>query len=95
MKEYFVYILANKSGMLYTGITNNLEHRLYQHKTKYNEGFTTRYNINRLVYFETTDDVTAAIAREKQIKGLLRSKKFDLIKRMNPNMSDLNEDWHK
>jgi putative endonuclease len=95
MKEYFVYILANKSGMLYTGVTNNLEHRRYQHKTKYNEGFTKRYNINRLVYFETTDDVTAAIAREKQIKGLLRSKKFDLIKSMYPNMSDLSEDWYK
>jgi len=80
MKEYFVYILANKSGMLYTGITNNLEQRLYQHKNKLNKGFTQKYNINRLVYFETTDDITAAISREKQIKGFLRNKKLELIK---------------
>jgi putative endonuclease len=75
MKEYFVYILANKSGMLYTGVTNNLEQRLYQHKQKLNDGFTKKYNISQLVYFETTDDVTAAIGREKQIKGMLRTKK--------------------
>jgi putative endonuclease len=81
--------------MLYTGVTNNLEYRLYQHKTKFNEGFTKRYKINRLVYFETTDDVTAAIAREKQIKRMLRSKKIDLIKTMNPTLNDLSEDWGK
>jgi putative endonuclease len=95
MKEYFVYILSNKSGMLYTGVTNNLEQRLYQHKTKMNEGFTKRYNINRLVYFETTDDVTAAIAREKQIKGMLRNKKIELIKSLNPQFIDLSADWYK
>jgi putative endonuclease len=66
-----VYILANKSGMLYTGVTNNLEYRLYQHKTKYNEGFTKRYNINHLVYFETTDDVTAAIAKRETNKRVV------------------------
>jgi len=95
MKEYYVYILANKSGMLYTGVTNNLEQRLYQHKTKIKEGFTKKYNINRLAYFETTDDVTAAIAREKQIKGMLRSKKVELIKSINPDFIDLSEDWNK
>ena len=95
MKEYYVYILANKSGLLYTGVTNNLEQRLFQHKNKLNKGFTKKYNINRLVYFETTDDVTVAIAREKQIKGMLRIKKLDLIKSMNPSMDDLSADWYK
>jgi len=95
MKEYFVYILANKSGMLYTGVTNNLEQRLFQHKNKLNKGFTAKYNINRLVYFESTDDVTVAIAREKQIKGMLRIKKLDLIKSTNPDLIDLSEDWYK
>ncbi len=95
MKEYFVYILTNKSGMLYTGVTNNLEQRLYQHKNKLNKGFTEKYNINRLVYFETTNDVTVAISREKQIKGMLRTKKLELIKSMNPCLVDLSEDWYK
>jgi putative endonuclease len=95
MKDYFVYILANKSGMLYTGVTNNLEQRLYQHKNKLNEGFTKKYNINRLVYFETTDDVTVAISREKQIKGMLRIKKLELIKSTNTCMDDLSEYWYK
>jgi putative endonuclease len=95
MKEYFVYILSNKSGMLYTGVTNDLEKRLYQHKNKLNKGFTERYNVNRLVYFESANDVTVAIAREKQIKGMLRSKKIELIKTMNPRLIDLSEDWYK
>jgi putative endonuclease len=95
MKEYFVYILANKSGLLYVGVTNDLMQRLFQHKNKVNDGFTKKYNINRLVYFEITDDVTAAIAREKQIKGMLRSKKLELIKTMNPGFIDLSEDWYK
>lgn len=94
-KDYYVYILSNKSGTLYTGVTNNLEYRLFQHKNKVNKGFTAKYNINRLVYFETTDDVTAAISREKQIKGMLRSKKLGLIKSMNPLLKDLSEDWYK
>jgi putative endonuclease len=95
MKEYFVYILSNKSGMLYTGVTNDLEKRLYQHKNKLNKGFTERYNVNRLVYFESANDVTVAIVREKQIKGMLRSKKIELIKTMNPRLIDLSEDWYK
>ena len=93
MKEYFVYILSNKSGNLYTGVTNDLERRVYQHKNKLFEGFTKRYNINMLVFFESTNDVTIAIAREKQIKGMLRSKKIELIKTMNPELKDLSEDW--
>lgn len=81
--------------MLYTGVTNDLEKRLFQHKNKLNEGFTKKYNINKLVYFESTNDVTVAIAREKQIKGMLRSKKIELIKTMNPGLIDLSEDWYK
>ena len=95
MKQYFVYILSNKSGMLYTGVTSNLEQRLYQHKNKLTNRFTGKFNINRLVYFESTGDVTAAIAREKQIKRMLRSKKIELIKTVNPGLDDLSEDWHK
>jgi putative endonuclease len=95
MKEYFIYILSNKSGMLYTGVTNDLEKRLFQHKNKMNEGFTKRYNIDSLMYFESTNDVTVAIAREKQIKGMLRSKKLELIKTVNPRLIDLSEDWYK
>jgi putative endonuclease len=92
-KEYYVYILSNKRGALYTGVTNDLERRIFEHKNKLVEGFTKRYNIDRLMYFESTNDVTAAITREKQIKGLLRSKKIALIKTMNPTFEDLSEDW--
>ena len=93
MKEYYVYIMSNKSGTLYTGVTNDLERRVYEHKNKLIEGFTKRYNITQLVFYESTDDVTAAIAREKQIKGMLRSKKTELIKIMNPQLEDLSEGW--
>jgi putative endonuclease len=92
-KEYYVYILSNKRGTLYTGVTNNLERRVYEHKNKLVEGFTKRYNITKLIYIESTDDVTSAITREKQIKGLLRSKKVALIKTMNPRWEDLSETW--
>jgi len=88
-----VYILSNKRGALYTGVTNDLERRVYQYKNKLIEGFTKRCNITRLVYFESTGDVTVAITREKQIKGLLRSKKVELIKTMNPKWEDLSEAW--
>ena len=94
MKEYFVYMMANKSGMLYTGVTNDLERRVYEHKSQLIDGFTKKYNITRLVYFDSTDDITAAIAREKQIKGMLRSQKIELIKTENPLMVDLSEDWY-
>jgi len=83
------------SGTLYIGVTNNLELRLFQHKNRLNKGFTQKYNIDRLVYFESTDDITAAIAREKQLKGMLRTKKLELIKSMNPSLDDLSEDWYK
>ncbi len=93
MIEYYVYIMSNKRGTLYTGVTNDLEQRVYQHKNKLIEGFTKRYNITQLVYFESSDDVTAAIAREKQIKGLLRRKRIELIKTLNPQWKDLSEGW--
>ena len=91
--QYFVYIMANRGGVLYFGVTNNLEARAYQHKHKLVDGFTKRYNVTRLVYFEPTSDVIAAIAREKQIKGWRRSKKIALIESMNSEWRDLSEDW--
>ena len=93
MKQYYVYIMTNRSGTLYTGVTNHLERRVYEHKQKLVPGFTSRYNINRLVYFETTSNINSAIAREKQIKGWLRSKKLALIETTNPQWRDLSEDW--
>ncbi len=95
MKEYYVYIMSNKTGTLYTGVTNDLERRVYQHKNRLIEGFTKRYNITQLVYFDSSDEVTTAIAREKQIKGMLRSKKIALIKTMNPQWKDLSDGWFK
>jgi putative endonuclease len=81
--------MTNKSRTFYTGATNNLERRMYEHKQKLIPGFTTKYNISRLVYYEATEDVNAAISREKQIKGWLRSKKIALIESVNPNWEDL------
>jgi putative endonuclease len=75
MKDYYVYILSNTSKTLYIGVTNNLERRVYEHKNKLIDGFTKKYNLTKLVYFETTTDIKAAIYREKQLKGWLRSKK--------------------
>jgi putative endonuclease len=85
--------MTNKSRTLYAGITNNLERRVYEHKNKLIEGFTKRYNITKLVYYEVTSDVHAAIEREKQIKGWLRNKKIALIETMNPQWADLSEGW--
>ena len=89
MKQYYVYVITNKSRTLYTGVTNDLERRVYEHKQKLVPGFTAKYNITRLVYFEVTQDIQAAIAREKQIKGWLRSKKIALIESVNPGWKDL------
>jgi putative endonuclease len=86
-------MMTNVSGMLYTGVTNDLERRVYEHKNKLIKGFTSSYNLNKLVFFESTDDITVAIAREKQIKGWLRKKKVALIATMNPKWNDLSEDW--
>ena len=85
--------MTNKSRTLYTGVTNDLERRVYEHKQKLVPGFTGKYNITRLVYFELTQDVQAAIAREKQIKGWLRRKKIALVESMNPEWKDLSMIW--
>ena len=90
---YYVYLLTNKHNtVLYTGVTNDLRRRIYEHKNQLIEGFTKRYNINKLVYFEYTTDVKTAIEREKQIKGWTRKKKNDLIEIMNPEWKDLYPD---
>jgi len=81
--------------VLYTGITNNLERRLYEHKNKLVEGFTTKYNVNKLVYYDYTSDVSSAIAREKEIKGWTRQKKNELIESVNPEWEDLSEGFRR
>jgi putative endonuclease len=91
LKSYYVYILASKSRVLYTGITNDLTRRIWEHQHKLIPGFTEKYNVNRLVYFEETADVNAAILREKEIKGWVRVKKISLIEAMNPTWEDLSE----
>ena len=91
---YYVYMLTNwNNKVLYTGITNNLERRIYEHKNKLVKGFTAKYNVNKLVYYDYTSDVFSAIAREKEIKGWTRQKKNDLIQSMNPEWIDLSELW--
>lgn len=87
---YYVYILASGyNGTIYIGVTSNLEKRIYQHKNKVYAGFTAKYNIDRLVYFETTSDVRAAITREKQLKKWKREWKINLINQQNPKWIDL------
>lgn len=92
-KDYFVYILASRSRALYIGVTNDLQRRLYEHRNGKGKGFTKRYKINRLVYFEHTTDIASAIQREKVLKGWRRSKKIDLIKSTNPSWRDLSQSW--
>ena len=94
MDQYYVYMMTNHSGTLYVGVTNDLRRHVWEHKQRRIEGFTKRYNITRLVYYEETPDVTAAIAREKQIKGWLRKKKIALIESLNPGWKDLSEGWY-
>ncbi|MBI4796334.1 MAG: GIY-YIG nuclease family protein [Deltaproteobacteria bacterium] len=85
--------MTNKSGTLYVGVSNNLERRIFEHKSSLIEGFTRKYNINRLVYYEETNDILAAIDQEKQIKGWLRDQKIALIESINPQWKDLSQDW--
>lgn len=92
-KWFYVYILMNRSKGFYIGVTNNLRKRVFQHKTGILEGFTSKYKLNRLVYWEIFKDVKSAIAREKQLKRWTRVKKMQLIVRMNPTWSDLAADW--
>lgn len=90
VRSYWVYILTNRrNGTLYIGVTNNLARRVWEHRQKVVPGFTQKYNLTRLVYFEETTDVRSAIAREKQLKGWLRAKKVALIEGMNPQWRDL------
>ena len=92
-KEYYVYIMTNNSRTLYTGVTGDLERRIWQHKQGKGSEFTSRYKISKLVYFESCSDVMEAITREKQIKGWLRGKKVALIESLNPYWLDLAAEW--
>jgi len=85
--------MTNNSRTLYTGVTNNLQRRVYEHKNKLVKGFTEKYNIKKLVYYEETNDINSAIAREKQIKGWLREKKIKLVDESNSEWKDLSADW--
>jgi putative endonuclease len=89
-KVYYVYILTNKNHtVLYTGVTNDLERRCFEHKQKKNKGFTKKYNVDRLIYFERFDLIDLAIDREKQIKGFSREKKLELINQFNIEWKEL------
>jgi len=89
-KQYCVYMMTNKNNtVIYTGVTNNLKRRVYEHKEKMLEGFTKKYNATKLVYFEVTNDINSAIQREKQIKAGSRQKKIDLINSINKEWKDL------
>jgi putative endonuclease len=94
-KQYYVYIMTNKGNrVLYTGVTNDLQRRVYEHKNKLVKGFTKKYNVIKLVFYEVCNDIESAILREKQIKGWLRAKKIALIESMNPEWRDLSLDWN-
>ena len=91
---YYVYILSNwDDSVLYIGVTNDLRRRLYEHRNHLVDGFTSKYNAHKLVYFEYTEDVLSAISREKQLKGWRRNKKNALISKTNPTWKDLSKDW--
>jgi len=95
MKNYYVYILTNKKqGILYVGITNNLERRIYEYKNKKIKGFTEKYNLDKLAFYEDTSDVSFAIQREKQLKKWNRQWKIDLIEKDNPEWIDLASSWY-
>jgi len=94
-KHYYAYILTNSKRTLYVGVTNNLIRRLYEHRHKLAAGFTEKYNISYLVYYEETTNVSSAIAREKQLKGWRREKKVGLIESLNPQWKDLSLEWRE
>jgi len=90
MRQYYTYIATNKlNTVLYTGITNDLERRMFEHKNKLISGFTSKYNVNKLIWYENFNSPEEAIAAEKKIKGWTRAKKLNLIKSTNPNFNDL------
>ena len=92
-REYFVYILTNNYNTLYIGVTNDLVRRLYEHRQKLASGFTSKYNLTKLLYYESTNDVGVALTREKELKKWRREKKVALILSANPEWQDLAEDW--
>ena len=92
-KNYYVYILTNeRNTVLYTGVTNDLQRRIYEHKNKLVDGFASKHNLTKLVYYEITNEVDSAIIREKQIKAGSRKKKIKLVESVNKNWNDLNID---
>ncbi len=92
--QYYVYLLTNKlNTVLYVGVTNDLERRLFEHRNELVDSFTKRYHVHKLVYYEATSDVRAAIEREKQIKSWSRAKKNALVNTMNPKWKDLSLEW--
>lgn len=93
-KEYYVYIMANRSKTLYTGVTNNILLRVLQHKYGVNKGFTSRYKIDKLVFFESTDSIFDALKREKQLKNWHKAWKINLIESINRNWDDLSAGWY-
>jgi len=93
VKQFHVYIMASRNGVLYVGMTNDLERRVGQHKTQSVPGFTSRYRVERLVFFEAFPTALQAIAAEKRIKGWRREKEIKLIESLNPTWRDLSEDW--
>ena len=93
MRRYYVYIMASRSRVLYVGITNDIWRRAWEHKNNVHPGFTSKYRVHRLVYFESFKYVGNAIAREKRIKGWLREKKTELICSANPTWENLSEEW--
>jgi len=94
VREYYVYIMSSQSKVLYTGVTNDLERRVSEHKLRKTPGFTSRYGVTRLVWYESHTDIRDAIEWEKRIKGWLREKKVALIESMNPAWRDLSDDWY-
>ena len=92
---YYLYILTSKGGTLYIGMTNNLKRRVWEHKNKVVAGFTQRYDVNWLVYYEGYGEAKQALAREKQLKGWVRRRKLALINDMNPTWRDLSDDWNE
>jgi len=91
--EFWVYILSSVSGTLYVGVTNNIDKRIWEHKSGLIEGFSKKYACTHLVYYEAFDDVRVAISREKQLKRWRREKKVKLIENINPHWNDLSENW--
>ena len=94
-KNYYVYILTNwNNKVMYIGVTNNLERRIQEHKSKQFDGFTKKYNVTKLVYYDVTNDVSSAIEYEKKYKGWTRKRKNELVESVNPEWKDLSEEWY-